>query len=337
MILRTIDAHAGGEPLRLVVEGFPAPRGKSMLEKRLWVKSHSDVLRRQLMMEPRGHLDMCGAVLTEPVSPGSHAGLLFMDHEGYGTMSGHGIIAVTTIALERRLVTLSGNDSLVVCDTPAGTVRARATCHPQEAGTATTRVDRVAFLNVPSFVLHGALPLKVRSRNLRADVAFGGAFYAIVDSEAAGVGINGRQLPELRRVGMEIRRAIEEGYKIVHPLEPQLEGVAGAIFTGPPSDSRADLRSVTVFADGAVDRSPGGTGTSAIMAVLNAMGLLEAGVPFVHESVIGTRFSGRVADLTAVGEHDAIVPEIEGSASITGDHVFLMDDADPFREGFTLT
>ena len=335
MILRTIDAHAGGEPLRLVVDGFPAPRGKSMLEKRDWASRHADHLRRRLMLEPRGHVDMCGAVLTEPVSPGSHAGLLFMDNEGYSAMSGHSIIAVTTIALERRLLTVGGDETIVIYDTPAGTIRARATCRTGRAGEADATTS-VAFLNVPSFVLYGALPLKIGTRSLRADVAFGGAFYAIVDSEAAGLGVDARQLPELRRVGMDIKRAIEGTEHVVHPLEPRLQGIAGTIFTGPPSDGQADLRSVTVFADGAADRSPGGTATSAVMAVLSAMGLLGDDMPFVHESVIGTRFGGRVRDRTVVGERVAIIPEIEGSASITGEHTFVIDDADPFPEGFRL-
>src|SRR5450631_1989656 len=147
--VKTIDAHAAGEPLRLIVDGFPSPRGRTMLDKREWVRTHADALRRALMLEPRGHADMYGAVLTEPVSPGAHAGVLFMHNEGYSTMCGHGVIAVTTIALERGLIT--ANDTTIAFDTPAGTVRARATVAP--AG----KVTSVAFVNVPSFVLHGGL------------------------------------------------------------------------------------------------------------------------------------------------------------------------------------
>src|SRR5262245_44459153 len=152
--LKTIDAHAAGEPLRLVVDGFPAPRGKTMPEKREWVKRHADTLRRALMLEPRGHADMYGAVLTEPVSPGSHAGVLFMHNEGYSTMCGHGIVAVTTIALERGLLVPGGDGATVVYDAPAGTIRARAT---PSLSKGELRVESVAFLNVPSFVLHGGL------------------------------------------------------------------------------------------------------------------------------------------------------------------------------------
>ena len=295
------------------------------------------------MLEPRGHADMYGAVLTEPVSPGSHAGVLVMHNEGYSTMCGHGVVAVTTIALERGLLMPGGDGSAIVYDAPAGTIRARAKLAPRRAETAegaehaeAVRVESVAFVNVPSFVLHGGLTVKLGSRQIRADVAFGGAFYAIVDSEAAGLPIDARHLPELRRAGMEIKQAIEAALTIAHPLEPGLRGIYGTIFTGPPSDERADLRNVTIFADAEVDRSPCGTGTAAVMAVVDAMGLLGGDKPFVHESLIGTRFNGRVVSRTEVGEYQAIVPEIEGSAWITGEHTFWVDENDPLREGFRL-
>src|SRR5436190_17529399 len=318
--VKTIDAHAGGEPLRLIVDGFPAPRGNSMLEKREWVRRHADHLRRALMLEPRGHADMYGAILTEPVLPGSHAGVLFMHNEGYSTMCGHGIIAVTTLAIERGLImtgpappnsaerTDADESASIVYDTPAGTIRARAMLGTGGSGRSggSPRVESVAFLNVPSFVLHGGLSVKLASRTIRADVAFGGAFYAIVDSEAAGLPIDPAHLPELRRVGMEIKHAIEAAQTIVHPLDAGLGGIYGTIFTGPPGDDRADLRNVTVFADAEVDRSPCGTGTAAVMAVIDAMGLLGSDRAFVHESLIGTRFLGRVWSRTRVGDYAAI-------------------------------
>ena len=349
--LKTIDAHAAGEPLRLIVDGFPTPRGKTMLEKREWVLTHADGLRRALMLEPRGHADMYGALFTEPVAPGSHAGVLFMHNEGYSTMCGHGVIAVTTIALERGLLMPGGDGTAIVFDSPAGTIRARARLRPSGSrgpdglvgsgqdgsqGSADVRVESVAFANVPSFVLHGGLTVKLASRQIRADVAFGGAFYAIVDSEAVGLPIDAGHLPELRRIGMAIKHAIEDVYTIAHPLEPGLHGIYGTIFTGPPSDERGDLRNVTIFADAEVDRSPCGTGTAAVMAVVDAMGLLGDDRPFVHESLIGTRFNGRIVSRSEVGEYQAIVPEIEGSAWITGEHTFLVDDEDPLREGFRL-
>ena len=349
--LKTIDAHAAGEPLRLVVDGFPSPRGKTMLEKREWVRRHADPLRRALMLEPRGHADMYGAILTEPVSAGSHAGVLFMHNDGYSTMCGHGVIAVTTIALERRLLLPGGDGRTVVYDSPAGTIRARATLRAGEPGAPggparvggpgaadanALRVERVAFMNVPSFVLHGGLTLTLATRTIRADVAFGGAFYAIVDCESVGLPIDAAHLPELRRLGMAIKDAVESAQAIVHPLEPRLKGIYGTIFTGPPRDDRADLRNVTIFANAEVDRSPCGTGTAAVMAVVDAMGLLADDRPFVHESLIGTTFTGRVASRIEVGAYQAIVPEIEGSAWITGEHTFLVDDTDPLKEGFRI-
>jgi proline racemase len=336
LTLKTIDAHAAGEPLRLIVDGFPSPKGATMLEKREWVKKRADHLRRALMLEPRGHADMYGAILTEPVSPGSHAGVLFMHNEGYSTMCGHGVIAVTTIALERGLIAPGGDARTINYDSPAGTIRARATLGAGGSG----RVERVAFQNVPSFVLHGGLDVELDSRPVRADVAFGGAFYAIVDSESAGLPIDAAHLPELRRVGMQIKHAIEARHTIAHPLEPGLKGIYGTIFTGPPSPAAggraADLRNVTIFADAEVDRSPCGTGTAAVMAVVDAMGLLADAQPFVHESLIGTRFNGRVTGRTMVGDYPAIVPEIEGSAWITGEHTFLIDDEDPLKDGFRI-
>src|ERR1043165_3080463 len=225
LTLKTIDAHAAGEPLRLIVDGFPSPRGATMLEKREWVKKRADHLRRALMLEPRGHADMYGAILTEPVAPGSHAGVLFMHNEGYSTMCGHGVIAVTTIALERGLIAPGGDGASIAYDAPAGVIRASATV---SAG----RVERVAFQNVPSFVLHGGLDVDLGSRRVRADVAFGGAFYAIVDSESAGLPIDAAHLPELPRVGMHIKHAIEARHTIAHPLEAGLTGIYGTIFTG---------------------------------------------------------------------------------------------------------
>jgi proline racemase len=332
---RTLDAHAAGEPLRLILEGYPAPKGRTMLEKRAWVKKHADGIRRALMLEPRGHADMYGAVLTEPVTPGADAGVLFMHNEGYSTMCGHGIVAVTTMAIERGLIH-PREPNRIVYDSPAGPVHARACVSQREGEGGRLRVDRVAFDNVPSFVLAPGLPVRLGNREIRVDVAFGGAFYAIVDAEAAGLPITPAKLPELRRVGMEIKHAVEAAATVVHPLDKGLNGIYGTIFTGPPERSDADLKNVTIFADAEVDRSPCGTGTCAVMAVIDAMGLLPAGRPFGHESLIGTLFNGRIAGRTRVGDFGAILPELEGSAWITGEHVFLVDDDDPLKGGFRL-
>jgi proline racemase len=351
--IRTIDAHAAGEPLRLVIDGLPAPEGRTMLEKRAWAIKRLDHLRKSLMLEPRGHTDMYGALLTEPSSRDAQAGVLFMHNEGWSTMCGHGIIAVTTIAIERGLIWLASPEpgggggsnaghasegakptSLEIhYDTPAGPVQARA--HLSHYGDA-VRVESVAFRNVASFVFEPSLMVSIGARKIPVDVAFGGAFYAIVDSEAAGVPIDSAHLPELRKLGMTIAREVEKLRRIVHPIDAGLEGIYGTIFTAPAQLADAHLRNVTVFADAEVDRSPCGTGTAAVMAVLNDMGLLLDDVPFVHESIVGTTFKGRVVDRVKVGEKPAIVPEIEGSAWITGEHTFLIDGDDPLKAGFRL-
>jgi len=327
MILRTIDAHAAGGPLRLVVDGFPAPRGKSMLEKQEWARRNADDVRRALVFEPRGHADMLGAVLTESVTPGAHAGVLFFHNQGYSALSGHGIIAVATIAIERGLVMPGGDGTAIVFDTAAGAVRTTLAING-------SKVEHVTVTNVPSFVLYAGVPVHVGPRHLRADVAYGGAFYAIVDAEAAGLSIDMAQVPELRRTGVAIRDAVGRAVNVVHPSQPSLAGLDGTIFTGPPHEGGADLRNAVVFADGAVDRSPGGTATSAVMAVLDAMGLLGDDRPFVHESIVGTRFSGRVSGRTEVGDYPALVTDIDGPAWITGEHTFIFDESDPWRLGF---
>lgn len=328
-ILRTIDAHTAGEPLRLIVDGWPAPEGATMLERRAYARESQDHLRRILMFEPRGHADMYGALLTLPERPDSDVGVLFMHNEGYSTMCGHGIIAVTTIAFERGLVTHADGRTTLVFDAPAGQIHARAT---MQGG----RVREVSFRNVPSFVYAAALPVHVAGRDMLVDVAFGGAFYAVVDAESAGLAVVPERLGDLKHVGMLIAREVERLIPVVHPLEPGLTGIYGTIFTGPPSSEHAHLRNVTVFADHEVDRSPCGTGTCAVLAVLDAMGLVDDPVPFVHESIIGTSFRARVLSRTTVGEHQAIVPELTGSASITGEHTFIVTPDDPLAHGFRL-
>jgi proline racemase len=194
-------------------------------------------------------------------------------------------------------------------------------------------VDSVAVTNVPAFVHAPAVAVAVGRRDLRVDVAFGGAFYAIVDSEATGVALDFAHLPDLRRLGAEISVALNATNRPVHPMDSAIAGVAGVIFTGPAADPEAHLRNVTVRASGSIDRSPGGTGTSAVMAVLDAMGLLPDGQPFVHESLSGVLFHGRALHRTIVAGSPALVTEIEGSAWITGEHTFFLDDDDPFRDG----
>jgi proline racemase len=221
----------------------------------------------------------------------------------------------------------------VVFDTRAGLVRARARLIAH--GDA-RRVDVVTISNVPAFVHAASEIVKTGTRQLRVDVAFGGAFYAIVDTEATGIPLIAARLPDLRRLAIDICRSCRDSLVPEHPGDPKLAGVAGVIFTGPPQDPEAHLRNVTVNAAGSVDLSASGTGTSAVMAVLDAMGLLPEGEPFVHEGLSGTLLRGRVAGRTRVGDTAAILTDVEGSAWIIGEHTFLLDDDDPLREGLIL-
>jgi proline racemase len=331
-MIRTIDAHAGGHPLRLIVDGMPRPVGKTVAQKQEWLRRYADHVRRAVVLEPRGHADMTAAVLTEPSSPEAHAGLVFMDAEGYPPMSGHGVIAAATVAVERSLF-FSRDDTdaeaRLAFDTAAGTVHARVRLQPRGAS---RRVDEVAFTGVPSFVHTAGHPVRVGAREVRVDVAFGGVFHAIVDTEAVGIPLTSERVPDLRRLGAEIRAAINAS-DLDHPAQRSLSGLTGVVFTGPPRDPEAHLQNLVVAA-GAVQRSAGGTATAALMAVLDAMGLLADGQTFVHESLSGSLLRGRILRRTEVGDRPAIVPEVSGTAWITGEHTFLIDDDDPFREGF---
>lgn len=312
-----------------------------MAAKRDWLTRHADGLRRAVLLEPRGHADMYGAVLTEPVAPGSDAGVLFMDQAGFPAMSGHGIIAAATIALERQLIVRNADTASLVFDTPAGTVKARANVEegpmPISDSPRDVAVGSVSFLGPPAFVLHGGLVVTAAQRQIRADVAYGGGmFYAIVDGESVGLALDAAHLAELRRAGAAIAHAVEAASPAVHPIDHGLNGIAGTVFTGPARDERTALRSVVVTIDGRVDRSASGTGMAAVMAVLDAMGMIGADAPFVQEGIIGTVLTGRIAGRTAVGEYQAIVPDIAGSAWITGEHTFVVDEDDPLAAGFRL-
>jgi proline racemase len=330
-LIKAIEAHVGGQALRLVVDGFPRPHGRTVLQRRDWLKRNADALRRAVVLPPRGHADLVAALLTEPASPHAHAGLLLMDATGYPSMSGHGVIAATTIAIERALIfsrDFDRTEAPVILDTPAGTIRARARLIGH--GDA-QRVDAVTMTNVPAFVYAASQAVKVGTRQLRVDIAFGGAFYAIVDTEATGIPLMSTRLPELRRLGIDICSSVDITPE--HPADSKLAGISGVIFTGPPQDPEAHLRNVTVGSGGSVDLSASGTATSAVMAVLDAMGLLPEGQPFVHEGLSGALLRGRVVSRSRVADTAAVVTDIEGSAWITGEHTFLLDEDDPLREG----
>lgn len=322
-----MESHAAGEPLRVVTGGLDPIPGATILEKRRFAREKLDGLRRGLMFEPRGHADMYGAIPTEPVTPDGDAGVLFMHNEGWSTMCGHGVIALVTVALEVGL--LSARD-VVRLDTPAGRVTAR----PRLEG---ERVRSVAFENVPSFVVSLDDRISVPGvGEVTYDLAFGGAFYAFVDAASVGLEMTGDRFRDLIATGSAIKRAVMAQREIRHPREPDLSFLYGTIFTGPALGTDADSRNVCVFAEGEVDRSPTGTGVSARLALERARGRLGPAESFVVESIIGTRFVGRIARELKWEGYDAVLPEIEGTAWVTGRSEILIAPDDPLGEGFIL-
>ena len=327
-IVATVDAHAAGEPLRVVLSGWPDVGSGPMLERRRRARERFDDLRTALMWEPRGHADMYGCVVLPPATAEADLGVLFLHNEGFSTMCGHGIIAVATVLLETGAVPAAEPETVVRIDTPAGLVTARARI---EAG----RVVEVAFTNVPSFVLHRDRVVDVPGLgNVRCDVAFGGAFYAFVDAGDVGVDLVPESVGELVDLGVAIKRAVSRQCAIEHPFESDLGFLYGTIFTGSPQAAGAHSRNVCVFADGEVDRSPTGTGVSARAALHVARGKLAIGDTMVVESIIGSVFRVTALEATRFGPHPAVVPEVAGRAHITGRHVFCVDPHDPLGRGF---
>lgn len=329
-LFTTLDAHAGGEPLRIITGGLPPIKGNTILERRAYFRKHHDVIRQILMYEPRGHHGMYGCVVTPPVSEDARFGVLFMHNEGFSTMCGHGIIAVTTAMIETGQLECKEDNERIIIDSPAGKVIAYAKCEGN-------KVKSVSFENVPSFVYKADVPVAIDGREFTVDIAFGGAFYAFVNAEDLGdVRVEISQLPVLQEWGRKIKAFIEERMDVRHPFEPELQGIYGVIISDRPEKPNSHLRNVTVFADEQIDRSPCGTGTCARLATLHHRGSLKVGEPFVHESIIGSQFIGRILFETKVGEYNAIVPEITGTAFITGFHQFVIDPSDPLASGFLL-
>ena len=326
-IISTIDAHAAGEPLRLITNGVPRLAGATILDRRAEMLEHHDGLRQALMWEPRGHADMYGSILTPPVTEEADYGILFMHNEGYSTMCGHGIIAVTTILIETGMHPASGGITEIGYDSPAGLIRARATV---DAG----RVVDVAFTNVPSFVFADAVEVETSYGSLTVQVVYGGAFYALAVASEVGLAVESNQIKELIDFGMQVKHAVESQLDVRHPNEHDLHGIYGTIITDPPLNDGSDGRNVTIFAEGEVDRSPCGTGTAARLAWLYARGEVEEGAAWVHESITGTAFTGRVLSSSTVGDFPAIIPEISGRAFITGMHSFIIEPDDPLGDGF---
>ncbi len=363
--IETIDAHTGGEPLRIVVDGFPDPEGASILEKRRHAREELDEYRRALMYEPRGHADMYGAILTEPTDGSADVGVLFTHNDGYSTMCGHGIVALGTVLVEAGAV----EPGPIRMETPAGIVTARPTVGDDggsggdaedegnvgnggdagDEGNAEDEksagdgddgpptVDSVAFENVPSFVYARDRLVDVPGvGRVEYDVAFGGAFYAYCRAAEVGVGLSPGDAPTLADAGRRIKAAVADDIEIDHPHESELSFLYGTIFTGEPVGDGADSRNVCVFADGEVDRCPTGTGVSGRLALAADDGRLAPGEPFTVESIVGSTFTGRYEGPIEYGGYDAVVPTVRGSAHVTGKHTFVLDPVDPFREGFLL-
>jgi proline racemase len=318
--IAAVDYHTGGEPFRIVTSGVEPPRGRTILDKRRDALARLDHVRRLLVYEPRGHADMYGCFVVEPDDPGADLGVVFFHNAGYSTACGHGTIALVTWALDEGVVARREGENRVVVDVPSGRLETWARV---EDG----RVRSVRFRNVPAYVW--AERLDVGGRTL--DIAFGGAFYASLEER-----VDPRELPRLIELGRELKRAIESEHEVVHPLEPELRDVYGVIFWQEEGDQPLTQRNVTVFADGEVDRSPCGSGTSARLALLDRSGRLPRGAELRHLSIVGSEFRGRVVgDVDVVGV-PAVLTEVEGSAYRSGMHVFELDPDDPLGEGFLL-
>ena len=328
--ITTIDAHTEGEPFRVITGGLPELPGDTILQRRRYMREHLDHVRTALMWEPRGHADMYGCIITPPVSADADFGVLFLHNEGYSSMCGHGIIGIATVVLETGMLPMQYPETTLKIDAPAGLVTAHARC---DAG----KVNSVYFHNVPSFVLTRDETIDVPGLgSVRYDIAFGGAFYAFVEAADLGLETRPEAFAELVSKGMAIKRAIMAQRPIPHPFEKDLSFLYGTIFVGPPHTTDAHSSNVCIFAEGEVDRCPTGTGVSARLALHHARGEIDIGDTLTIESIISSRFTGKVVATTRFGPHAAIIPEVEGSAHITGRHEFLIDPDDPLKKGFVL-
>ncbi len=324
-----IDAHTCGNPVRLVAGGGPRLEGRDMAERRLHFLQHYDWIRTGLMFEPRGHDMMSGSILYPPADPANDAGVLFIETSGCLPMCGHGTIGTVTIAIEEGLVQ-PREPGLLRLETPAGLVEATYFMEGR-------KVRSVRIVNVPSFLYAEGLEVECPELGtLTVDVAWGGNFYAIVEPQARFKGMEHYTAADLIRWSPAVRRRLNERYTFVHPLDTRMQGLSHVMWVAASTlHPDSDGRNAVFYGDKAIDRSPCGTGTSARMAQLWAKGQLKEGDTFVHESIIGSRFTGRVEGVTQAGDYPAIIPSIEGWARITGYNHIIIDDADdPYAFGF---
>lgn len=322
-----VDAHTCGNPVRLVTSGHPQLRGNTMSEKRLDFIERFDWVRQALMFEPRGHAMMSGAFLYPPCSEGADASILFIETSGCLPMCGHGTIGTVTAALEQGLLQPQQAGRLVL-DVPAG----QLVVTYQQQG---TKVTQVQIRNVPSYLAIRDAEVEVPGLGrIRFDVAYGGNFYAIVEPQPNFPGLQHWSAADILRFSPLLRAAAAAAYDCVHPLDPSIRGISHVQWTGQPKTAGSDAANAVFYGEGAIDRSPCGTGTSARMAQLYARGKLAVGDSFVHESIIGSQFVGKVEATTMLGNTEAIIPSIAGWARVIGYNQILVDDADPYAFGF---
>ena len=324
------DGHTCGNPVRLVAGGGPRLEGANMIEKRAHFLADYDWIRTGLMFEPRGHDMMSGAILYPPTRDDCDVAVLFIETSGCLPMCGHGTIGTVTMALENGLVTPREPGKLRL-DTPAGLV----TVEYRQEG---RFVEEVRLTNVPAFLYAEGLVAEVEGLGkVTVDVAYGGNFYAIVEPQENFRDMADYTAGELVGYSPELRRALNDAYRFEHPENPAINGLSHILWTGAPTRDDAHARNAVFYGDKAIDRSPCGTGTSARMAHLAARGSLMVGDDFVHESIIGSLFKGRVEAAAKVGDRDAIIPSIGGWARQTGINTIFIDDRDPYAHGFVVT
>ncbi len=325
-----VDAHTCGNPVRVVAGGGPLLDGHSMSERRQHFLAEFDWIRTGLMFEPRGHDMMSGSILYPPTREDCDIGILFIETSGCLPMCGHGTIGTVTVMLERGLVR-PRTPGVLHLDTPAGRVDAYYT---QEGN----RITAVRIVNIPSYLHSTDLEVECPGLGpLKVDVGYGGNFYAIVEPQANYGGLDDLRVDDLLRLSPILRERLNDKYTFIHPEDETISGLSHLEWTGPPRHPEADARNAVFYGRRAIDRSPCGTGTSARMAQWAARGDLQVGDTFVHESIIGSLFRGRVEGEARVGDQPAIIPSIEGWARITGYNTIFIDDEDPYAHGFQVT
>ena len=340
--ITAVDAHAGGEPGRVIIGGVTDVPGATMLAKRDHLAGEGDRLRRLMLREPRGYPAMCCNVVLPPTHPEADAGFVIMEQSEYPAMSGSNTICTATVLIAEKLVSVTEPITELVLEAPAGLIRVRA-----EVSDGTAR--SITFENVPAFAIRLDAPVEVPEIGwVTVDVAWGGMFYAIVEAAPLGLALTPDEGRDIVRLGEMVKAAAREQIPVAHPLTPELAGISIIELTAPPTVPGADAKNTVVVSSGTLDwsrpesftgvldRSPCGTGTCARMAVLHARGELAIGDDFVHEGILGTTWTGRLLRETAVGEFPAVVPQLTGSAWITGRAEYVVDDDDPFPAGYTV-